>query len=80
MKCVICKTGETRPGVTTVTFEREGLTLVIKEVPAQVCTNCGEDYVDDQVAHEILTIAERMARSGALVDVRRYIPGSAVPC
>jgi YgiT-type zinc finger domain-containing protein len=80
MKCVICRHGETREGTTTVTFERDGMTLVVKDVPAQICTNCGEDYVDEQVAREILGIAERMAKSGALVDVRRYVPGSAVPC
>jgi YgiT-type zinc finger domain-containing protein len=80
MKCVICRHGETREGTTTVTFERDGMTLVVKDVPAQVCTNCGEDYVDEHVAREILGIAERMAKSGALVDVRRYVPGSAVPC
>ena len=80
MKCVICKHGETREGTTTVTFERDGMTLVVKDVPAQVCSNCGEDYVDEQVAREILATAEHMAKSGALVDVRRYVPGSAVPC
>ena len=36
MKCVICKQGETLPGVTTVTLERNGLTLVVKSVPARV--------------------------------------------
>jgi len=80
MKCVTCKHGETKEGTTTVTFERGGLTLVVKEVPAQVCTNCGEDYVDDHIAREILNIAEQMAKSGAQVDIRRYVPGSAVPC
>ena len=80
MKCVICKHGETKEGTTTVTFDRDGMTLVVKDVPAHVCTNCGEDYVDEHVAHEILTIAERMAKSGAQVDVRRYVPGSAIPC
>ena len=59
MKCVICKHGNTKEGTTTVTFDRDGMTLVVKDVPAQVCTNCGEDYVDEHVAHEILTIAER---------------------
>jgi len=44
MKCVICKHGETREGTTTVTFDRDGMTLVVKDVPAQVCTNCGEDF------------------------------------
>jgi YgiT-type zinc finger domain-containing protein len=41
MMCVICKTGETHPGVATVTLEREGATVVIKGVPARVCKNCG---------------------------------------
>ena len=45
MKCVVCKQAETRPGVTTVTFERGDSTFVVREVPAQVCPNCGEDYV-----------------------------------
>ncbi|HTY15843.1 MAG TPA: type II toxin-antitoxin system MqsA family antitoxin [Methanoregulaceae archaeon] len=80
MKCVICKHGDTREGTTTVTLDREGMTLVLKDVPAQVCSNCGEDYVDEHVAREIFSIAERMAQSGAQIDVRKYIPGSAMPC
>jgi YgiT-type zinc finger domain-containing protein len=59
MKCVICKHGETKEGTTTVTFDRDGMTLVVKDVPAQICTNCGEDYMDEHVSHEILAIAER---------------------
>ena len=80
MKCVICKHGQTKEGTTTVTFERDGLILVVKEVPARICTNCGEDYVYEQVSHEILGIAERMAKSGALVDVRKYVAGYAGTC
>jgi len=80
MMCVICKHGETREGTTTVTCDRDGMTLVVKDVPAQICANCGEDYVDEHVAHEILAIAKRMAKSGAQIDVRRYVPGSAMPC
>jgi len=80
MKCVICKHGKTKEGTTTVTFERDGLTFIVKEVPAQVCTNCGEGYVDDAVARDILTIAEQTAKSGAQVDIRRYVPSPAVPC
>jgi len=74
MKCLICKQDETRQGETTVTLERDELTLVIKHVPAKVCPNCGEAYVDEAVATELLQTAERMARSGAQVDVRRYVP------
>ena len=76
MKCVICKSGETRSGKTTITFEREGFTLVVKDVPAEVCMNCGEDYVDESITHEIMVLAERIAKNGTLIDVRRYVPGS----
>ena len=39
MKCVICKHGKTSNGFATVTLERDGLTLVVKKVPARVCQN-----------------------------------------
>lgn len=73
MKCVICKQGETRPGKTTVTLERDGLTIVIKNVPAQVCVNCGEEYVDDKTTSRLLKTAEEAARAGVHVDIREYI-------
>ncbi len=72
MKCVVCKQAETLPGVTTVTLERDGSTFVVREVPAQVCPNCGEDYVDSKVTAALLNTAERLSQAGAQVDVRRY--------
>ena len=73
MKCVVCKHGETRPGTATVTLSRDRLTLVVKGVPAQVCQNCGEEYVDEATAGHLLKTAEEAARSGVQVDVRQYI-------
>jgi YgiT-type zinc finger domain-containing protein len=72
MKCIICKQAETQPGTTTVTLERDGLALVVKQVPAQVCPNCGESYVSEQVAARLLETAEGMVRVGTQVDVRQY--------
>jgi YgiT-type zinc finger domain-containing protein len=46
MKCVICKHGDTEPGRTTLTLTRDTLTLVVRNVPARVCANCGEAFVD----------------------------------
>ncbi len=74
MKCLICKQAETRTGETTVTLERGELTLVIKCVPAKVCPNCGEAYVNEAIATDLLRTAEQMAQAGAQVDVRRYVP------
>ena len=73
MKCLICRQAETKPGVTTVTLERGGLTLVVKSVPARVCPNCGEAFVDEDATTQLLKTAEQMARSGTLVDVRQYV-------
>ena len=69
MKCVICRHGETKTGTATVTLTREQLTLVVKGVPAQVCENCGEEYVTAQ----LLKVAEEAARTGVQVDVREYV-------
>ena len=72
MKCVICKHGETRPGKTTVTLERDGLTLVFRNVPAEVCENCGEVYVDEATARDLMRRAEEAAEAGVMVDIREY--------
>ena len=73
MRCVICKLGETRPGKATVTLERDGTTLVIKGVPASVCANCGEEYVDEETTARLLQAAEEAAQAGVQVDVREYV-------
>ena len=73
MRCVICKHGDTRPGTATVTFTREGLTLVVKDVPAQVCENCGEEYIDADITARLIQTAEEAAQSGVQVDVREYM-------
>ena len=72
MKCPICKKGETAPGSTTVTLERGGLTLVVKSVPAQVCENCGEAYVDEAATAQLLTAADAEARAGTEINVRHF--------
>lgn len=72
MKCVICKQGETQSGKVTVTLERDSTTLVFKAVPAKVCKNCGEEYVDDKTTAQLLKAAEEAARAGVQVEVREY--------
>jgi len=73
MRCVICKQGEIRPGTATVMLERNGMTLVVKSVPARVCENCGEEYVHEDVTARLLREAEDAARSGVQVDIREYV-------
>ncbi|MEQ8671917.1 MAG: type II toxin-antitoxin system MqsA family antitoxin [Aggregatilineales bacterium] len=72
MKCVICKQGETQFGQVTVTLERGATTLVFKHVPAQVCENCGEAYVDEATTEQLLTIAEAAVNAGVQIEVREF--------
>jgi YgiT-type zinc finger domain-containing protein len=72
MKCVVCKTGETREGTTTVTLERNGAALVVRKVPAQVCQNCGEAYVSAEVTRSLLQSAREALRDGVEVDIREF--------
>jgi YgiT-type zinc finger domain-containing protein len=73
MKCVICKKASTKPGTTTITFERDCLTMVVKCVPAQVCPNCKEAYISEAVTAELLKDAEERANTGAQVEIRQYV-------
>lgn len=72
MKCVICKHGETRLGTTTVTLERGNVTLVIKDVPARVCANCGEAYFDADVTDALLEMMNTAVANGVQVEIRAY--------
>lgn len=66
MICLICRQAETVGGLTSVHFERGEMRLTVKDVPARVCPNCGEAYVDEQVAGRLLRDAEEMSMAGEL--------------
>lgn len=73
MKCPICKHGETVPGKVSVTLSRpEGVTIVFKDVPADVCDNCGEEYVSESVTASMMEQARAAAEAGVQVDVRSF--------
>ncbi len=73
MKCAICKNGDTRPGTATITLNRGDTTFVSKDVPAEICGNCGEPYTDQEVTEKLQESARQAARDGAEVVVRRYV-------
>lgn len=73
MKCVICKNGETKPGKATITLNRGETSLVFKDVPAEICDNCGEAYTDQEVTEKLQESARQAEQDGAEVVVRRYV-------
>jgi YgiT-type zinc finger domain-containing protein len=73
MKCVICRHGETQPGTVTVTLERGGATLIFKGVPARICDNCGESYLDEAVTTQLLEAAQVAQETGVQVEIRAFV-------
>jgi YgiT-type zinc finger domain-containing protein len=72
MKCVICKHGETKPGFTTVTLTRDESVFVFKGVPADICQDCGEYYLSDEMTGIVLDRAEQAIAKGSEVEIQRY--------
>ena len=72
MKCVLCKTGETKPGKTTVVLNRGETSVIIKHVPADLCQTCGEYYLSDDITEQVLDLAEEAVTKGAEVEILRF--------
>lgn len=73
MKCVICKNGDTINKNTTVTLDLKGKTFVFKEVPARVCENCGEQYIEDIISRRLLDLVKSFEASGNELTISKFI-------
>lgn len=72
MRCAICRHGDTRPGRVTVTLQRRDTIVVVKDVPAEVCDNCGEYYLSEETTEHLLNRAEQAVQRGAEVEILRF--------
>ena len=72
MNCTLCRHGTTAPGFVTVTLERGGTTVVLRDVPAEVCENCGEYYLSEDVTKRVLAQGEKADAAGVEVEIIRY--------
>ena len=69
MICVICKNGETEPGVTTSTLERDSTIIFVRDIPAKVCNNCGEAYMDSKTMVRLHNMSPENSERDDDVDV-----------
>lgn len=72
MDCIICKNGTTREGNDTLTFEMEGHLIIIRDVPGEVCENCGHFYIDADAAIEVQRKTKRALAEGAELEILKY--------
>ena len=72
MNCLICRQAELIDGVTSVTFERGEMMLVIDNVPAQICPSCADASVEEDVAVRLLQGVEALSAMGESSAVWEY--------
>lgn len=56
-------------------MEHGGLTLVVKAVPATVCTQCGEDWIDDATARRLERMVSEACNQHREVEVTVFAQG-----
>lgn len=69
MNCVLCHNGVTEKGLVTVTLEKNETIVLIKNVPADVCTNCGHYYLSDEMTKVVLKKGREAISKGAELEI-----------
>ncbi len=57
MTCLVCKHDRFKNGTTILPIERGKAILLITDIPARVCENCGETYLDEETAQGVQDLA-----------------------
>jgi len=71
MNCVMCK-GSLEKGLINYPVDVESQFLLIKDVPALVCNQCGEYFLDDDIYAKIEGVIESAKKSNVEIEVLRF--------
>lgn len=70
-KCPLCR-GRMKDGITNLPFLMGERTAVIRNVPSEICSECGEPYMKSSVVSKIEVILDRLEELESEVSVIRY--------
>ena len=73
ISCVICKEGSYSSGTTTVTLERGNTVIVVKSVPAEICSNCGEYILSEEVTEHLMQLLDHAVSHAASFEMLNYV-------
>lgn len=71
MNCPVCK-GKIERGITTFPTEIENGLLFVKDVPADICKQCGEVFIPDEVAETLEDIVFKARKEKVEVEIISY--------
>ncbi|MBF0273871.1 MAG: type II toxin-antitoxin system MqsA family antitoxin [Nitrospinae bacterium] len=69
--CPLCG-GNKESGLTTFTVDMKETLVVIRDVPATLCSICGNEWLSDEIASSIESIVEEAKNHQNLVEVTHY--------
>jgi len=69
--CAVCG-GSLAPGKTTVPFVRGERVLTIRDIPADICGDCGEAYLSSETVDRVQSQVARLEALDAEVSIARY--------
>lgn len=69
--CPLCG-GEKRAGTTTFAVDLKFGVVVVREVPAFVCTKCGDAWIDEPVAAKLENIVAEARRKHTVVEIAQW--------
>lgn len=67
-RCPLCG-GQRKPGKTTFTVDLGFGVVVVRDVPATVCSQCGADWIADAVAAKLEWIVDDARKKHHTVEV-----------
>ena len=69
--CPLCG-GFKKTGNTTFTVDMKETLVVVRDVPAIICSLCGNEWLSDEVAASIESIVEEAKKIHRQVEVTQY--------
>ncbi len=71
MNCILCKANLTKGSVNHIVDMGEGI-IIIKNVPANICEQCGEYFLDTKTTLELETMVDEIKKNKAEVFIVNY--------
>ena len=72
MTCIACKKGSTQPGTTTVSIDKGATIVVIRDVPAEICSTCGEEYIDAHIMKDVEKLVASAQKAGLNIAIQQF--------
>jgi YgiT-type zinc finger domain-containing protein len=70
-RCALCG-GEMYEGITTIPFLIGEKVVVIKDVPAEICSDCGEAYMKSSVVDKVESVLDKLEELHSEMSVVHY--------